>query len=159
VFHGPSYPGAVPVHQPEAAGCLHLTLPRALPYESSWTGANDPIARQTATDEVIRFYRDNEFSVADDFRDLPDHIAAELEFVYALLFGEAAAQNAGDDRGSAEAAAIRRSFVSLHLGRWSALLRSDTRGSRHAFLQIDCQSHRKVRRVRASVEDRHGEQL
>ncbi len=97
---------------------LHPTLPRALPYESSWTGTSDPVARQKATDDVIRFYRENGFNVAEDFRDLPDHIAAELEFVYALLFREAAARNVGDEPGSARAAAIRQSFVAHHLGRW-----------------------------------------
>lgn len=97
---------------------LHPTLPQALPYESAWIGSDDPTGRQGAMDAVVGFYRDHGFEVDDGFRDLPDHVAAELEFLYTVLFREAGARNAGDGRGREHAGAIRRAFVDRHLGRW-----------------------------------------
>ncbi len=97
---------------------LHPTLPRALPYESAWTVASDPMAQHEAIDAVTRCYRANGFDVDEGFRDLPDHVAAELEFLYAVLFREAHALHAGNEPARAAAAATRRTFVANHLGRW-----------------------------------------
>lgn len=97
---------------------LHPTAPQALPYESTWVAGDDPAARQQVADAVVRAYADAGFEVDEGFRDLPDHIAAELEFLYSLLFREAAARHAGDAATRNDAAAARRAFVGRHLGRW-----------------------------------------
>ena len=44
--------------------------------------------------------------------------ATEFEFLYTVLFREESARSAGDDQACAAAAAIRRSFLDRHLGRW-----------------------------------------
>lgn len=97
---------------------LHPNAPQALPYESTWVAGDDPAARQQVTDAVVRAYADGGFEVDEGFRDLPDHIAAELEFLYSLLFREAAAHHAGNAATRSDAAAVRRAFVERHLGRW-----------------------------------------
>jgi putative dimethyl sulfoxide reductase chaperone len=56
--------------------------------------------------------------VDEGFRDLPDHIAAELELLYALLFREARAAMTRDEAEGATAADRRRRFVAMHLGCW-----------------------------------------
>ena len=45
-----------------------------------------------STMAVLQHYEDAGFEVDEGFRDLPDHIAVELEFLYVLLFREAEAQ-------------------------------------------------------------------
>jgi TorA maturation chaperone TorD len=90
--------------------------PLAQPYGSVWLGSAQPLM-QDSTLDVLALYEEAGFEVAEDFRDLPDHIAAELEFLYALVFREAAARRQGD-AGQADAArALRRRLIAEHLGR------------------------------------------
>jgi TorA maturation chaperone TorD len=90
--------------------------PLAQPYGSVWLGGAQPLM-QDSTLDVLALYEEAGFEVAEDFRDLPDHIAAELEFLYALVFREAAARRQGD-AGQADAArALRRRLIAEHLGR------------------------------------------
>jgi TorA maturation chaperone TorD len=89
----------------------------AAPYESAWLGNRDPALTQKVLDTVIATYAAGGFEIADDFRDLPDHIAAELEFLYTLIFREARAQLAGGARDVA-AAELRRRFLVDHMSRW-----------------------------------------
>ena len=98
---------------------LNPTGPLAAPYESVWLRGKDPMlvdgghavgARQLPARAATRS--------TEDFRDLPDHIAAELEFLYTLIFREARAAASGNDAERAEAIDLRRRFVELHLGRW-----------------------------------------
>jgi TorA maturation chaperone TorD len=90
---------------------------RARPYGSVWLDARQTLM-QDSTQAVIALYDEAGFEVAEDFRDLPDHIAAELEFLYLLLFRQAQAR-AGQDAGAFdEAAALQRRFLDEHLGRW-----------------------------------------
>ena len=98
---------------------LFLGPPRALaaPYGSVWLGDTQPLM-QDSTMAVLALYREAGFEVSEGFRDLPDHIAAELEFLYLLLFREAAARHAGDAQAQATAAALRRRLTDEHLGRW-----------------------------------------
>ncbi len=67
---------------------------------------------------VIRLYEEGGFDVDDEFRDLPDHVAAELEFLYQLLFREAQAQQQADANGVGTARALRNRFLDEHLGPW-----------------------------------------
>ena len=91
----------------------------ASPYESAWIGGKDPMVAEQTVQSVMAFYSDAGFTMDAEFRDLPDHIAAELELLYALVFREARAL-AGNDKGDAATAAdLRRRFVRMHLGRWA----------------------------------------
>lgn len=97
---------------------LNPTGPLATPYESFWIGGRDPAATQEATEGVIAFYADAGFEVDEEFRDLPDHVAAELELLYALIFREARARATGDAADGFAATELRLRFLRLHLGRW-----------------------------------------
>jgi TorA maturation chaperone TorD len=90
----------------------------AKPYGSVWLDAGEGLMRDS-TLAALALYREGGFEVADDFRDLPDHVAAELEFLYLLLFRQAEALRQGNAAAGAEAAALRRRFVAEHLGAWA----------------------------------------
>lgn len=90
----------------------------ASPYESVRLAGKDPMPPEQRVQAVIEFYAGAGFQVADDFRDLPDHIAAELEFLYALVFREARARASADEAEVAAATDLQRRFVERHLGRW-----------------------------------------
>jgi len=47
-----------------------------------------------------------------------DHVAAELEFLYLLLFRESEARFRGDAEALAGIVALRGRFLNAHLGRW-----------------------------------------
>lgn len=69
---------------------------------------------------VLELYAEGGFEIDDGFRELPDHVAAELEFLYLLLFRRAEAlrnANADDDARYRD---LQRRFLDEHLGRWAA---------------------------------------
>jgi TorA maturation chaperone TorD len=86
----------------------------ASPYESSWRGRDgaSPVL------PVLSMYQEGGFDVAEDFLDLPDHVAAELEFLYLTIFRAAQAALAGDLDALAKWEGLERRFLALHLGAW-----------------------------------------
>lgn len=92
----------------------------AAPYESFWIGGKDPALTQETTQRVMAFYAEAGFEIDEEFRDLPDHVAAELELLYALLFREARGRAIGDPADVLAATELRLRFLRLHLGRWVA---------------------------------------
>ena len=97
---------------------LNPTGAAAMPYESHWVAGKDPMRTQEATEEVRRFYSEAGFEIDDEFRDLPDHIAAEMELLFALIFREARARVLGDPTDQFAATELRLRFLRSHLGRW-----------------------------------------
>jgi TorA maturation chaperone TorD len=91
--------------------------PRARPYGSVWLEVDGGVM-QDSTMAVAALYGEGGFDVSDDFRDLPDHVAAELEFLYLLLFKSAQGAAGGDPMASDAAFALRRRFLREHLGAW-----------------------------------------
>jgi len=91
----------------------------ARPYGSVWLGGGQELM-QESTMAVLALYRDGGFELADDFRELPDHVAAELEFLYVLLFRESLARRDGDAAALAKVTDLRRRFLDAHLARWIA---------------------------------------
>ena len=89
----------------------------ALPYESAWL-EKDSNASIDATQVLLELFEDGGFEMDTEFKDLPDHIAVELEFLYTLLFRIAAAIQTGDQRALDKALALRWSLLEQHLGRW-----------------------------------------
>ena len=67
---------------------------------------------------VQQLYDEGGFEIDEDFRELPDHVAAELEFLYLLIFRETEARGKGDPEALAAMAALRRRFLAEHLGAW-----------------------------------------
>lgn len=98
---------------------LFLGPGRALahPYESVWLRGQAQASADPAPG-ITSLYREAGFDIGEDFRDLPDHIAVELEFLYMLLFRETAARARGDVGAARDAHALRRRLIGEHLGRW-----------------------------------------
>ncbi len=91
--------------------------PRAMPYASFWL-TDDQSMRHEATMAVLDFYEQGGFDVSEDIHELPDHVAVELEFLYALIFAQNQAQLGGDVEELSAANALHRRFVVEHLGVW-----------------------------------------
>jgi TorA maturation chaperone TorD len=90
---------------------------RAKPYGSVWLGG-DATLMQDSTMAVLALYAEGGFDLAEDFRELPDHVAAELEFLYLLIWKEDEARRNLDLAALAATTALRRRFLSEHLGAW-----------------------------------------
>lgn len=87
----------------------------APPYGSSWLGRDgaSPVVLP-----VLSCYEEGGFAVADDFLDLPDHAAAELEFLYLTIFRTAEATASADLDALARWEALERRFLAEHIGAW-----------------------------------------
>ena len=74
---------------------------KAPPYGSVYLDQERRVMGDS-TMEVIRIYKEAGLSIDEDFKELPDHIAVELEFMYYLLYQEVEAlENSQLDRASA----------------------------------------------------------
>lgn len=89
----------------------------AKPYGSVWL-EGEKVVMGESTMAVVALYRDAGFNLDDDFREVPDHIAAELEFLYLVTFLGNEARRAGDGAGLAQSGRWRRTLLHDHLGRW-----------------------------------------
>lgn len=92
--------------------------PLAMPYASFWL-TDDMSRRHEVTVSVLDLYEQGGFEVSDEFRELPDHIAVELEFLYQLMFSENRANAEGNDDGLIEIQRMRRRFVRNHMCAWT----------------------------------------
>jgi TorA maturation chaperone TorD len=89
----------------------------ARPYGSVWL-TGEASLMQDSSMAVLGIYREGGFDLSEDFRELPDHIAAELEFLYLLIFREHAAQRESDLDGLASTLKLRERFLAANLGAW-----------------------------------------
>jgi TorA maturation chaperone TorD len=89
----------------------------ARPYGSVWLDVDRDLM-QDSTMAVVALYAEGGFEISEDFRELPDHVAAELEFLYLLLFRENQAQRTADAEALATVAALRQRLLDEHLGSW-----------------------------------------
>ncbi len=86
-------------------------------YGGLYTGA-----RMKTMEETVRFYNYFGLSLSEGPRELPDHLATELEFLHFLAFHEARALQCGEDPGSYRRA--QADFIERHPGRWVPKLRA-----------------------------------
>lgn len=98
---------------------LFLGAPQALakPYASVWL-TDEPELMQDSTMELLRLYGQGGFEIDPDFRDLPDHVAVELEFLYLLTYQQNQARARSDADALQALDVLRAAFVVGHLGRW-----------------------------------------
>jgi TorA maturation chaperone TorD len=89
----------------------------AQPYGSVWLERRQSLM-QDSTAAVLGLYAEAGYEIDESFRDLPDHIAAELEFLYLLLFRRAEAMRNDDAAAGARHAELQRRCLDEHLGRW-----------------------------------------
>jgi TorA maturation chaperone TorD len=92
---------------------------QAKPYGSVYLDG-EKIVMGDSTMDALACYRRGGFSPADDFKEMPDHIAVELEFLYLLCFRQAGALAERNSVVAAENQALRREFLRNHLGVWAA---------------------------------------
>lgn len=89
----------------------------APPYSSVYLD-KERLVWGKSTAEVARLYEVTGLGIADKFHDIPDHIAAELEFASYLI----AEQQKGEQDGSChtqELASIEKKLLREHLFRWA----------------------------------------
>lgn len=89
----------------------------AKPYGSCYLDG-EKVVMGDSTVNALECYRAGGFEPDEDFRELPDHIAVELEFLYLLSFRAAKALAEGDGSTATEARTISRTFLHSHIGRW-----------------------------------------
>ena len=90
----------------------------APPYGSVYLEGERKIMGDSTLDVQNR-YRKAGVELSDNFRDVPDHIAAELEFMYLLVFKEIQALENSDVDTTIDYFEKQRSFLSEHLGAWA----------------------------------------
>jgi DMSO reductase family type II enzyme chaperone len=87
------------------------------PYESMYV--NSPRrAMGPSTSDVIRRYASFKLSLSANFKDLPDHIGVELEFMHHLAHLEASAASEGNDKDATSLVASEKAFLGDHLSKW-----------------------------------------
>jgi len=89
----------------------------ARPYGSFWL-TGEKTLMQDATMAILALYREAGFDMDNEFRELPDHIGVELEFLYLLNYRAAEALRNQDERALSGYAVIRRRLLEEHLGLW-----------------------------------------
>jgi TorA maturation chaperone TorD len=98
---------------------LFLGAPQALakPYASVWLSGQPELMQDSAMD-LLKLYEQGGFEVDPEFRDLPDHVAVELEFLYLLTHQHNQARAAADAAAQQAVEVLRTAFLVGHLGRW-----------------------------------------
>lgn len=91
----------------------------AQPYESAWLGVPEQ-TEDNPPPAVVELYREGGFDIDDDFMELPDHVAVELEFLYLLTFNKNQAARNGEQDEAATIERLRQRLLSQHLGVWIA---------------------------------------
>ena len=71
-----------------------------------------------STADVQERYKAAGLDMSVDFKDAPDHIAAELEFMHFLIFKEIKASSQSDVNGIVTSLLNQQSFLEIHLGAW-----------------------------------------
>lgn len=84
----------------------------AKPYGSVYLEA-DNVIMGDSTMAVLERYGEGGFKLSDTFREVPDHIAVELEFLYLLH-----TRLGGEDGADPALADLKHRFLSEHLGAW-----------------------------------------
>ena len=95
-------------------GPFNLLAP---PYGSVYLeGGRQVMGASTA--DVQKRYQAAGLDVDTGFKDAPDHIAAELEFMHFLIFKAMEAANQGDVNSIVTCLLNQQSFLEVHLGAW-----------------------------------------
>lgn len=89
----------------------------ARPYGSVWLEAAKTVMGES-TMAVLELYQEGGFDMSEEFREVPDHIAVELEFLYLLIYRENEAHRNGGREAQQAKAVLRKRFLDEHLGRW-----------------------------------------
>lgn len=89
----------------------------APPYGSVYM-EGERMVMGNSTADVQKRYQATGLDIDARFKDAPDHIAAELEFMHFLIFKEMEAADQLDAEGVIKYLEMQRSFLEYHLGAW-----------------------------------------
>lgn len=89
----------------------------ASPYGSSWLSAPAPVEDNPPL-AVLDLYSAGGFEIDESFRELPDHVAVELEFLYLLIFNKNKASQAGNMDDLTLTELLQRRLLGEHIGAW-----------------------------------------
>jgi TorA maturation chaperone TorD len=89
----------------------------APPYGSVYLDGERKVMGDSTMDVRMR-YGEVGLEVAAHFKEAPDHIAAELEFMYFLILKEAEAISHSDFEQALDFLKKQQEFLSLHIGNW-----------------------------------------
>lgn len=104
----------------------------APPYSSVYLD-KERIIWGKSTAEAARLYQAAGLGISQDFHDIPDHVATEMEFVSHLILEQRRNSSPEADK-THKLASIERQFVAEHLCKWAPLfLGSVSEHSRVAF--------------------------
>ncbi len=109
----------LPTLQTEYSRALGVT--GSLCYETEY-GLPHEFRQSQELADLAGFYRAFGFGLGGPVRERPDHVAVELEFMYALSLKEAYAASQGLMEAAEICADAERKFLRDHLGRWLILL-------------------------------------
>ncbi len=98
---------------------LFLGSPQAVapPYGSVWL-EDGKIVMGDTTMAVLALYEEGGFEIDEEFRGPPDHIAAELEFLYLLINRQNEGHRTGDPQALEAASGLKKRFLREQLGLW-----------------------------------------
>lgn len=88
----------------------------AKPYGSVYLDG-DKVVMGDSTVNALTLYREGQFDIAEDFREMPDHIAVELEFLYLLTFQIGRVSEGAE---KSDLLRLKQKFLTEHLGKWVA---------------------------------------
>lgn len=111
------------------------------PYESVFRDAREIAGRQCkgllmgrSAIDVQKWYRLAAVEIADEYKDLPDHIGLELNYLAHLCHKEQVFASAGDDVKLTRAWEMQRDFLASHIVPWVGELRRKIHEkSQHAY--------------------------
>lgn len=89
----------------------------AAPYGSIYLEPGRQVMGKSTADVASR-YEDAGVEVSNEFKDAPDHISAELEFMYFLIYQELAALEEFGREGAIVYLEKQRAFLTDHLAIW-----------------------------------------
>ena len=89
----------------------------AAPYGSVWMSGERTLMQDSMI-AVLDLYREGGFEIDEEFRELPDHVAAELEFLYLLIYRENEARRNGAPEALKATTRLKKRFLAEQLGLW-----------------------------------------
>ncbi|MBM2827898.1 MAG: cytoplasmic chaperone TorD family protein [Actinobacteria bacterium] len=109
---------------------------RAPPYGSLYLESQNRLMGDT-TMEVLKMYQRAGLALSGDFKDAPDHIAAELEFMYFLVAKEVHALRQGDRNDAFKYLEMQHEFHEKYLHPWmEPFVEMIRTGSEHEFYRL-----------------------
>lgn len=122
----------------------------APPYGSLYLEKDGLLWGKTTVD-AVKLYIESGLKMADDFKDIPDHFAAELEFMWYLIREEIKARcgvindkssgdggNVGVDiKKARKMANLQKKFLKKHLGVWYEMFLDKVRSSTSSVFYIE----------------------